>query len=39
MREVCSADIRSVEPKKISAIQKNAGSQAVMITRKFKFAV
>ena len=39
MREVCSADIRSVDPKNISAIQRKTGSQALMISRKFKFAV
>ena len=38
-REVCSADIRSVDPKNISAIQRKTGSQALMISRKFKFAV
>src|ERR1041385_5547254 len=35
-REVCSADIKSVEPRKISAIQSTTGSQDLMSPRKFK---
>jgi hypothetical protein len=38
-REVCSADIRSVDPRNISAIQRKTGSQVWAISRKLKFAV
>ena len=38
-REVCSADIKSVEPKNISVIHKMTGSQALQISRKRKPAV
>ncbi len=35
-REVCSADIKSVEPKNISVIQRTTGSQDLVISPIFK---